>query len=367
MDSLTVKHILIGAISMQRYFTLMICSSLPLLLSGCPLERFLNRWDNGLGTLNNAIDTLEQQSGRWEDVLKETRDKLFKEGQSTLANEVSNVISRASGDAGIEVRCSADFLRDRAKEELISLRATITKETVELKPVFCKPVPYSIDMNLEDRRRNQIDIDGYNLTKDSVKVFLKDRKLKDLRDVSDKLSNPSSYLLTLNLGSNGVRLSTHIDKIIFKPKSGGEFSVAVIQPAPARPKPQFLNSRIHVTGKIDMYDADFLSNGNSRSFSVDEYRPVQSSRNQSYVWERCVGGDVAGLLTSSMQLDKNTGVVSVQGNGRYFEGTCGNSPAERGNIPFNFTLRPGESKSYIKPLENEYGRVIYNLTFKNEG
>jgi hypothetical protein len=352
---------------MQRYFTLMICSSLPLLLSGCPLERFLNRWDNGLGTLDNAIQAMGQQSGRWEEVLKETRDKLFKEGQSILANEVSNVISRASGDAGIEVRCSADFLRDRSKEELISLRATITKETVELKPVFCKPVPYSIDMNLEDRRRNQIDIDGYNLTKDSVKVFLKDRRLKDLRDVSDKLSNPSSYLLTLNLGSNGVRLSTHIDKIIFKPKSGGEFSVAVIQPAPARPKPQFLTSRIRITGTISMYDADWFSNGTSEPLRVDDSINVLNARNAFYHWEHCTGGDVAGILDTQMQLDKNTGTVSGQVNGRYLEGTCGSSLGERKNIPLNFTLRPGESIPYTHELEDGNGHVIYNLTFKNEG
>lgn len=337
-------------------------------MSGCGLRQEIKDTRNvALDALNDAIQNMDRQSNRWQDVLVETRDKLVKDGQSTLANEVSNVISRASSDVGIEAKCYTDFLRDRAKEDLIKLRATITGEKLELKPVFCNPTPNAVDMNIAPDRRPLIEIAGYNLTQNAIKVFLVDRSQPSGRlDVSDKLSNPSSYLLTLNLGSNGVPLSASSDKIIFELPNGDFKDINVIQPPPPPPKPQFLNSRIHVTGTIDMNDDENIVSDENKFVRVDSWIDVQHDRNTPYHWEDCVGDEVQGYVDVQLQLDKDTGVVSGQGIGRYYEGTSCGVTNEHGNRPFNFSLRPGESYNYEGRLEDEDGHIIYNLNFKNE-
>jgi hypothetical protein len=84
-------------------------------ISGCGMKQQVQDTQNvAVAVLDDSIQKMGRQSDGWKEVLQETRDKLTKEGQSTLANEVSNVISRASSDAGIEVKCSVDFLRDRS-------------------------------------------------------------------------------------------------------------------------------------------------------------------------------------------------------------------------------------------------------------
>jgi hypothetical protein len=354
---------------MKKYYAaLTMFTCLTLLMSGCGLGQEIKDTRNvALDTLNDAIQKMDQQSNRWQDVLEETRDKLVKDGQSTLANEVSNVISRASSDVGIEAKCYTDFLRDRTKEDLIKLRATITKEQLELKPVFCNPTPNSVDMNIPSDRRPVIEIAGYNLTQNTIKAFLVDKSQTSGRlDVSDKLSNPSNYLLTLNLGSNGVPLSANSDKIIFELPNGEVKSISVIQPPPPPPKPQFLNSRIHVTGTIDMNDDENIVSDENKFVRVDTYIDVKHDQNTPYHWEDCVGGEVQGYVDAQLQLDKDTGVVSGQGIGKYYEGTSCGRTNEHGSRPFNFSLRPGESYTYQATLEDGDGHIIYNLNLKNE-
>jgi hypothetical protein len=336
-------------------------------ISACGLKKEISISRNvGLDTLNDSIQKMGQQSNNWQSVLEETRDKLVKEGQSTLANEVSNVISRATSDVGIEAKCYTDFLRDRTKEELVKLRATITQEKLELKPVFCNPTPNSIDMNIPPDRRPVIEISGYNLTSSSLKVFLVGGGLPK-NDVSNKLSNPTSYLLTLNLGSNGVPLSDKSDQIIFQLPNGEEKSIGITQPVAPPPPRQFTSQRVHITGTIDMHDSETFGSDENKLVPVDDYIDVTSTQNTPYHWEDCVGGEVQGYIDTQLQLDKNTGVVSAQGIGRYYEGTsCGPTNSRVGNRPFNFSLRPGESYTYEGRLSDDEGHVIYNLNFKNE-
>jgi hypothetical protein len=92
------------AFFMKKYFaTLTTVTCLILPIFGCKDIR--DTRNVALDVLNDGIQKMDQQSNRWQNVLEETRDKLVKEGQSTLANEVSNVISRASSDVGIEAKC----------------------------------------------------------------------------------------------------------------------------------------------------------------------------------------------------------------------------------------------------------------------
>jgi hypothetical protein len=191
---------------------------------------------------------LETQSTNWQAILEETRDKLIAEGQSTIANEVSNTLSRAISDVGIETRCSVDFLQDRIREDLIRIRAGLTHETLTLTPVFCNPTPSVIDMSLiPEQRLTHLEIDVYNLDVANIQVFLLDNQGRQT-DITFALASPSQYLLTLNLGRNGVPLSTNSDKLIFKLPNETK-TVNIIQP----PQPTPTIPPIMITGLLFTY------------------------------------------------------------------------------------------------------------------
>jgi hypothetical protein len=75
---------------------------------------------------------------------------------------------------------------------------------------------------------------------------------------------------------------------------------------------------------------------------------------------------VQGNIDAQLQLDKRTGMISIQGIGKYYEGTSCGRTNEHGSGPITLNLLPGESLPYGASLQDSDGHVIYNLTFKNE-
>ena len=66
--------------------------------------------DRAVGTINSGITALQTTSAScWADVLTKTRDELIKQGQSTLAVEVTNILNGAVQAAGVEVCCYTEF------------------------------------------------------------------------------------------------------------------------------------------------------------------------------------------------------------------------------------------------------------------
>lgn len=225
--------------------------------------------DRAVTILDSAINKLEGQSIGWQNVLQETRDELLDEGQSTLSNEVSSVLSRAISDVGIEARCYTDFLRDRVKEDLIRLRATLTKEELNLNPVFCDPNPNVVDYELvQENRLKSLEISGYNLDVSNIEVLLVDNQNQET-DVTFALADPTRYLLTLDLGSGGVPLSETSHQLIFKLPGGETRSVSITHPRPPscervsesfRPSPTTLSAG-EMTHCCNGRDKDFDGNG----------------------------------------------------------------------------------------------------------
>jgi hypothetical protein len=133
---------------------------------------------------------------------------------------------------GIEARCYTDFMRDRVKEDLLRLRSQFTGEKLSLVPVFCNPTPSSVDYELvRTNQLSSVEIAGYNLDAAKIKVFLADGNDNRV-DVTYALGNPAQYLITLNLGSNGVKLDFQSSKLIFVLPSTEERTVNINQPQP---------------------------------------------------------------------------------------------------------------------------------------
>jgi hypothetical protein len=176
-----------------------------------------------VATLDKAINSLQSESTNWRQVLEETRDKLTDETQSTIKNEINNLISNGIAATGIEVRCNTDFVRNRTRQELIFIRnrlaekvkVSLLPESI-LEPVVCQVAPTSIDLRLPPNRRNELRLAGYDFDKNNIVVKLLDDKGQEV-DVTSKLAQPTKYLLTLNLSPNrGIPLSEASDKIIVR-------------------------------------------------------------------------------------------------------------------------------------------------------
>jgi hypothetical protein len=206
---------------------------LAFLLTGCVEESV----DKAIEALNVAIRRLENQSVAWQGVLKDLEQDLIKEGREIIANEVAIVLSRTASDVAIEARCTVSFIRDLVKEELIKIRARLTGEELVRTPRFCNPSPAEILYDqVQDGSVRNYEVSGYNLDDVNVKVVLVDNQNNET-DVSFALADPSSYIISVNLGANGVPLTPDSDKLIFR-LPGGEHSVNINQPIVVEPKPE---------------------------------------------------------------------------------------------------------------------------------
>ena len=69
-------------------------------------------------SLNDGISGLNSASADWQKIVGDLQQTLIKQGQSTLANEVSVVLNRAIAATGSELRCNVDFVRVRVRQDL---------------------------------------------------------------------------------------------------------------------------------------------------------------------------------------------------------------------------------------------------------
>lgn len=231
----------------MKYISIKILSSLftalclVALLSSCfdkAVDKTTETAKQAIATLDKAINSLQSESINWRQVLEETRDGLVDETQSTIKNEVNNLISNGIAATGGEIRCNADFIRNRMRQELIHLRNEVAQKVgvsllpeSTLEPGVCQVTPASIDLALEPERRNELKLAGYDFDRTNITVILlnKDKEI----DVTAKLAQPSKYLLTLNLSpTNGIQFSEKSNQILVKAtKSGNLISlINILQP-----------------------------------------------------------------------------------------------------------------------------------------
>ncbi|MGL4745368.1 MAG: hypothetical protein ACRCXL_13390 [Dermatophilaceae bacterium] len=344
--------------------TLGILMTAGMLLSACGLSDTVTDTKNdSLGAINDALQQLGRESGRWQEILQHTTDQLIAAGQSTLANEVSNVAGRAISDAGIEARCYTDFLGDRVREELLKIRARISGEAFTPAPVFCNPTPNTVKLSPPAEGPPAVEISGYNLSRQSVQVWLVGAAGRV--DVTQHLSNPSPYLLTLNTGANGVPFGADSAQLEFQLQGSESRTVTVVQPEPRTPPPDFPQRTLHVSGIAHLNDDENAGADDTLQVAVDDYVAISADGGGEYHWDRCLDDEVHGFLDVQVQLDRSTGALTLTGNANYYESDeCGRTD-NQGNRPLAATLKPGESHSFIATMEDGDGHVNFTLTFSN--
>ncbi|NEP23726.1 MULTISPECIES: hypothetical protein [Moorena] len=212
--------------------------------------------------LDKAIGTLDRASSDWQKVLEETRDEIISETQSTIKNEINGIIQEGIASAGAEFRCNFDFARVRARYELIDLRNSLASQVgIQLipssrEPELCQVNPSSINLSLPPQRRSELKIAGYDFDQGGLQLVLRSGSQEE--DVSAYLAKPTHYLLTVNLGSNGIgqKISPVSDKLILRADGKEISSINIIQPTKQPPKP---DNSAFIT---DLYVSSERSSGN---------------------------------------------------------------------------------------------------------
>jgi hypothetical protein len=205
-----------------------------LFMSGCQLRDIPPDIAVGIETLlDDAIDKLADQSEDWRATLEELESKLIEEGQDTLRNEVSNLISRSIAQAGVEFRCNVKFMGDYVRVGLIRIAAQFFgRDGPQVEPEFCNAVPIAVDRESVPDNVKQLEFYGYNFDQDTdLRVFLERKGLASL-DVTDQLDIPTTFAMTLKFGAGGVQLDDKSDRFVLKCGGRKISSVAVIQPDP---------------------------------------------------------------------------------------------------------------------------------------
>ena len=180
--------------------------------------------------LDGAIDALDRNSSAWQSVLQQTTDKLTADAQSTIRNEISDLLNRSVAATGTELRCNMDFIGSRVRQALVRIRARLLHQEVPpVEPALCHVVPAAVDMALDTSRRNKLEFFGYDFDTTPIKVTLKEKS--HTSNVSSYLERPTHYHMMLNLGANGVPVSSDSDRLTLEWQDRVISSIAIIQPA----------------------------------------------------------------------------------------------------------------------------------------
>jgi hypothetical protein len=226
--------------------------------------------DEAIKTLDTGINTLGRESGSWRKTLEDVRDKTTADVQSTIKTEISNLIDHGVSVVGQESRCNVDFVAKRSRLELIRIKNALVAERNGLAqkvgippipsstvppvtPAICIVSPGSLNLTIPQDRRNEIDFSGYDFDSESITVLLKNTDQEI--DVTQHLAKPSPFNMSLNLGGQGVPVSSNSQKFLVR--SGGKeiSSINILQPSAQIPMQlaqtfgYIKNSRLVATGR----------------------------------------------------------------------------------------------------------------------
>jgi len=149
--------------------------------------------------LAEGIHELNDPSADFRAVLRAMPSRL--DANSALKRAVLRFIGRLP-PAGADFKCSDDFLRSRARQELIRLQQALSTTAPDrVEPTFCFAVPYVIDAG---KAPELVEIYGFDFDAAPIEMVRVNRG--NYEDVSSALIRRSHYHLTLQLGKKGVAL-----------------------------------------------------------------------------------------------------------------------------------------------------------------
>jgi hypothetical protein len=225
----------------KQHILLGLALTVMLMLTGCGALNAISEFVNDLfpsaveqtiRVLEDAVDALNQNSGAWQNTLTNAIDKLTAEAQSTVRNELNNMLQRGIAAVSSELRCNVDFIGNRIRYNILAIIARLqgTEEMPPLEPYLCNVVPLAIDVSLVPTRLNMLEFYGYDFDAQGVSAYVVKTNGGKI-NVTSKLNRPTHYHMTLNLGGNGIQLPANAKSINLYFNNEEISSIAVIQPS----------------------------------------------------------------------------------------------------------------------------------------
>lgn len=199
-------------------------------------------------TLGEAIETIEQQSEGWQQVLVDTREQLLNEGRQDLVADIDQIMTRATATVGVELRCNMDFAGERLQAFIggqvaealrnLQLRDQGQPEIESYKsPRTCNVSPEGTLLGDRIRDGDVADIVwyGYDFYQDSpddarFQVVLRDQSSGAETDLGPRLALSSHYQMSLNLTGLDEQLAQdHLYQIVVR-WDGTTFSQINVSP-----------------------------------------------------------------------------------------------------------------------------------------
>ena len=194
-----------------------------------------NDVDKVTAAFNQAITTIDTQSSQWRQALPDLESKLVSDGQTTLANEVANLLNASIANVGDEFRCDVDFIGVRVKgtlQNILDKFHGLPPKPAD--PRLCKVIPNAIDLNLvQQGRLNIIEFHGYDLTPSGIKFSFTVGQAAEQPIPDTYVANPAPYTMTFNVApTNGFRFPVGATKVDIRVNGAFFSSMSVIAPPP---------------------------------------------------------------------------------------------------------------------------------------
>lgn len=158
--------------------------------------------------LQNAIDELAQQPGRWDAVLTNVVANVGGETRTTvqsLFDEMTSFSREVIEDVGIEGRCSVDFVGQRVRGALEQIRDS-NGTAYTLSPWVChmRPESFTIDQNGHDTDAlPMVTITGFGFTPQNIASaqvsVVNETGQNIVQDLGTSPNFVSAYRMTLNI------------------------------------------------------------------------------------------------------------------------------------------------------------------------
>jgi hypothetical protein len=311
------------------------------------VDRALTAIDEAERMFDATINSLNNDSSRWQQALRDLSDKLPAAIQSSIRVEVTQLAERSLAKAGIEFRCNVDFLAHRAVQALQQIKKMLRGGTPEvLAPSFCQVSPPEINLQLTSARRERIEFSGYDMDRKDpaghpVQMVMINAA-NQVRAISEQLiGRTTHYVLVLNSGDAAIARelvsfkATKV-KLSWSGNTDGLPEVIVRQWTPThRPSREAIGELSYTPPKVGRGDADFNTHDNEPmsvrasadvmiagntirvrvSLHAREERPDWTEVNGVSEWKTGYTAPAGWKITSAAPLRSSTLNGSINRNG----------------------------------------------------
>ena len=270
--------------------------------------------DTAEDIVNDAVNSIENESMDWKVVLQRTSDDLRNNDFPQFADRVDLLLQRSIAATGSQVFCLIDRIESHVLQGLARIKTEILGgKPPRRSPTVCLAVPDSL--NAADSSRPSaatfygydLDADGLRLLHVSLKRMADGTMKEEDEDVTAKMETGTAhYQRIVDLGGAGVEL-TKWSKALRLIASDGQVlgSILVTQPRCSERDDWALISAITLTPKLESGDREYFGNGPDIDINVRVFPSADGKSllgNASMRANETNGGDTKAFVSRQWEI-----------------------------------------------------------------